>query len=96
MRRTVAGEAVLAVVVLGVTASLVNTAPARVAYVAADRHDGRAVAGKAARSRSRCSPAKQGRTSLDVYLVKRDGTALSTVPELTRGCCRRPAAGSGR
>jgi copper transport protein len=79
-RRTVAGETFLGVATLAVTAALVNTAPARVAYV--DPID-RTVAGPGGMSvEVKINPAKQGENVADVYLVRRNG-ALQQVPELT-------------
>jgi copper transport protein len=80
VRTSVAGEAFLGVAALGVTATLVNTAPARVSYVDPVRTT---VAGPAGtRVEVAVNPAKQGPNVLDVYLVKRDGMLL-VVPELT-------------
>jgi copper transport protein len=65
---------------LGVTATLVNTAPARVTYVDPVRTT---VAGPSGtRVQVAVNPAKQGPNVLDVYLVKRDGMLL-VVPELS-------------
>jgi copper transport protein len=78
--RTVAGEACLGVAVLAVTATLVNTAPARVTYVDPVNTT---VAGPAGtRVQVKLDPAKSGRNVLDVYLTKRDGSLLA-VPEVT-------------
>jgi len=77
---SVAGEACLGIAALGVTATLVNTAPARVSYVDPVHTT---VAGPAGtRVQVSVDPAKQGPNVLDVYLVKRDGMLL-IVPELT-------------
>jgi copper transport protein len=77
---SVAGEAFLGVAALGVTATLVNTAPARVSYVDPVKTT---VAGPAGtRVEVGVNPAKQGPNVLDVYIVKRDGMLL-VVPELT-------------
>jgi copper transport protein len=80
LRVSVAGEAFLGIAVLGVTATLVNTAPARVSYVDPVHTT---VAGPAAtRVQVSVNPAKQGANVVDVYLTKRDGTLLA-VPEVT-------------
>jgi len=77
---SVTGEAFLGVAALGVTATLVNTAPARVSYIDPVHTT---VAGPAGtRVQVSVNPAKQGPNVLDVYLVKRDGMLL-VVPELT-------------
>jgi copper transport protein len=78
-RATVAGEAFLGVAVLGVTAALVNTAPARVAYV--DPIDTTVAGPEGSRVQVKIDPAKQGRNVADVYLERRGG--LVQVPELT-------------
>jgi copper transport protein len=78
-RGTVAGEAFLGVAVLGVTAALVNTAPARVAYV--DPIDTTVAGPEGTRVQVKIDPAKQGRNVVDVYLERRGG--LLQVPELT-------------
>jgi copper transport protein len=79
-RATVAGEAFLGVAVLGVTAALVNTAPARVAYV--DPIDTTVAGPAGSRVEVKIDPAKQGVNVADVYLERRGGTLLQ-VPELT-------------
>jgi copper transport protein len=80
LRTSVAGEAFLGVAALGVTATLVNTAPARVSYIDPVHAT---VAGPAGtRVQVSVNPAKQGPNVVDVYLVKRDGMLL-VVPELT-------------
>jgi copper transport protein len=80
VRGSVTGEAFLGVAALGVTATLVNTAPARVSYSDPVKT---AVAGPAGtRVELSVNPAKQGPNVVDVYLVKRDGMLL-VVPELT-------------
>ncbi len=80
LRRSVGGEAFLGIAALGVTAVLVNTAPARVSYV---DPIATTVAGPAgARIQLKINPAKQGQNVADVFLVRRDGTLLQ-VPELT-------------
>jgi copper transport protein len=76
---TVAGEACLGVAVLAVTATLVNTAPARVSYV--DPVDTTVAGPAGTRVQVKLNPAKSGRNVLDVYLVKRDGSLLE-VPQL--------------
>src|SRR5262249_45971707 len=74
LRASVAGEAFLGVAALGVTATLVNTAPARVSYVDPVHTT---VAGPAGtRVQVGVTPAKQGPNVLDVYLVKRGGMLL--------------------
>jgi len=79
-RRTVAGETFLGIATLGVTAVLVNTAPARVAYV--DPID-KTLSGPAGMTvEVKVNPAKQGENVADVYLVRRNGS-LQQVPELT-------------
>jgi copper transport protein len=80
LRRSVAGEAFLGVAALGVTATLVNTPPARVAYV--DPVNATVAGPGGARVQVRLTPAKQGANVLDVHLVARDGSRL-LVPELT-------------
>jgi copper transport protein len=79
-RRTVAGETFLGIAVLGVTAALVNTAPARVAYV--DPIDKTVSGPGGMRVEVKVNPAKQGSNVADVYLVQRNGS-LQQVPELT-------------
>jgi copper transport protein len=91
LRRSVAGEAFLGVAVLGVTATLVNTAPARVSYV--DPVDVTVSGPAGARVQVKLSPAKQGRNVMDVYLVRRNGSLL-VVPELTARLLA-PDAGTG-
>ncbi|WP_028057838.1 copper resistance CopC/CopD family protein [Candidatus Solirubrobacter pratensis] len=91
LRRSVAGEAFLGVAVLGVTATLVNTAPARVSYV--DPVDTTVAGPAGARLQVKLSPAKAGRNVLDVYLLQRDGS-LMVVPELTARLLP-PDAGTG-
>jgi copper transport protein len=78
-RGTVFGEAFLGVAVLGVTAALVNTAPARVAYV--DPIDTTVAGPEGSRVQVKIDPAKQGRNVADVYLERRG--SLLQVPELT-------------
>jgi copper transport protein len=79
-RRTVVGETFLGVAALAVTAALVNTAPARVAYV--DPIDKTVSAPGGMTVEVKINPAKQGENVADVYLVRRGG-ALQQVPELT-------------
>ena len=97
IRRTVAGEAILGVGVLGVTAALVNAAPARVSYVAAvRRHGGRAAdAGplRGGQVQVHMEPAKEGQNVTDVYLVQRGG-ALYAAPEINARMVP-PSAGVG-
>ena len=81
LRRTVLAEAVLGVVVLGVTATLVNAAPARVATPS--RSTSPSPGPRAASVQVHVEPAKQGQNVADVYLVQRDGGAA------------RPAGGHG-
>jgi copper transport protein len=80
LRTSVAGEAFLGVAALGVTATLVNTAPARVSYI--DPVHTTVPGPQGTRVQVSVNPAKQGPNVLDVYLVKRDGMLL-VVPELT-------------
>jgi copper transport protein len=80
LRRTVVAEVVLGVIVLGVTATLVNAEPARVAYappldVTAPGPDGGEV-------QLHMEPAKQGENVVDIYLVARGG-GLIVPPEVT-------------
>jgi len=87
LRRTIGGEALLAVGVLGVTAALVNTAPARVAYAPPLNVTVAVPAGgrsplTGGRIQVHMEPAKQGANVVDVYLVTRGG-ALFAAPELT-------------
>jgi copper transport protein len=79
-RRTVVGETFLGIAALGVTAALVNTAPARVAYV--DPIDKTVSAPSGMTIEVKVNPAKQGENVADVFLTRRDG-ALRDVPELT-------------
>ncbi len=79
-RRTVMGETFLGVATLGVTAALVNTAPARVAYV--DPIDTTVSGPGGGTVEVNIDPAKQGENVADVYLVQRNGS-LRQVPELT-------------
>jgi copper transport protein len=79
-RRTVVGETFLGIATLGVTAALVNTAPARVAYV--DPVDKTVSAAGGMTVEVKINPAKQGENVADVYLMRRNG-ALLQVPELT-------------
>jgi copper transport protein len=79
-RRTVVGETFLGIATLAVTAALVNTAPARVAYV--DPIDTTVSGPGGMAVEVKIAPAKQGENVTDVYLVRRNG-ALQQVPELT-------------
>jgi copper transport protein len=79
-RATVAGETILGVAMLAVTAVLVNAEPARVAYV--DPIDTTLSAAEGMSVELKINPAKQGENVADVYLLQRDG-ALQQVPELT-------------
>jgi copper transport protein len=79
-RRTVVGETFLGVATLAVTAALVNTAPARVAYV--DPIDTTVSGPGGGTVEVKVNPAKQGENVADVYLVQRNGS-LRQVPELT-------------
>ncbi len=79
-RRTVVGETFLGIGALAVTAALVNTAPARVAYV--DPIDKTVTGPGGMTVEVKINPAKQGENVADVYLVRRNG-ALQQVPELT-------------
>jgi copper transport protein len=71
---------VLGIATLAITAALVNTAPARVAYV--DPIDKTVSGPGGMRVEVKVDPAKQGENVADVYLVRRDGE-LQQVPELT-------------
>jgi len=79
-RATVAGETILGVATLAVTAVLVNAEPARVAYV--DPIDTTLNASGGMAVELKVNPAKQGENVTDVYLMRRNG-ALQQVPELT-------------
>ena len=79
-RATVAGETILGVVTLAVTAVLVNAEPARVAYV--DPIDKTLSAPQGMTVELKINPAKQGENVADVYLLQPNG-ALQQVPELT-------------
>jgi copper transport protein len=79
-RRTVASEAFLGIAALGLTAVLVNTAPARVDYV--DPVAKTVPGPRGGTVEIRVAPAKQGENVADVYVVSRDGK-LTGVPELT-------------
>jgi copper transport protein len=79
LRFSVAGESLLGVAMLAVTAVLVNAEPARVAYV--DPVDTTLTAGGMS-VELKINPAKQGENVADVYLLRRDG-ALQRVPEVT-------------
>ncbi len=85
LRRTVAVEAVLGVAVLGVTATLVSTAPARVSY--APPFDATVSAFDGGRLQVHVEPAKQGLNVADVYLFQRDGRLL--IPPEVSGRLRR-------
>jgi copper transport protein len=74
LRRTVVAEAVLGVVVLGVTATLVNAAPARVKY--APPYDITVAGTAGGKVQVHVEPAKQGQNVTDIYLVQRDGRLL--------------------
>ncbi len=80
LRRTVLAEFVLGVAVLGVTAVLVNTAPARVAY--APPYDRTVPGVDGGRLQLHVEPAKQGANVADIYLLERDG-GLVIPPEVT-------------
>jgi copper transport protein len=80
LRRTVVAEAVLGVVVLGVTATLVNAAPARVKY--APPYASTVAGVQGGKTQVKVVPAKQGQNVTDIYLVQRDGQLL-VPPELT-------------
>jgi copper transport protein len=79
LRRTVLVEAVLGVVVLGVTATLVNAAPARVKY--APPYNVTVAGPESGKVQVHVVPAKQGQNVTDIYLVQRDGRLL-VPPEL--------------
>ena len=80
LRRTVVAEALLGVVVLGVTATLVNAAPARVKY--APPFDLTVAGPQGGKVQVHVEPAKQGQNVADVYLLQRDGRLL-VPPEIT-------------
>jgi copper transport protein len=80
LRRTVLAEALLGLVVLGVTAGLVNAKPARVAY--APPYDVTVPGVAGGKVQVHVEPAKQGVNVADVYLVQRDGR-LFVPPEVT-------------
>ena len=77
--RTVFAEVVLGVVVLGVTAGLVNAAPARVSYAKPIAVTVKGVHGGTVEVK--VAPAKQGQNVADIYLVQPDGR-LFIPPEL--------------
>jgi copper transport protein len=79
LRRTVLAEAVLGVAVLGVTAGLVNAAPARVSYVKPIDVTVPGVMG--GKIQVHVEPAKQGQNVTDIYLVSGDGR-LFIPPEI--------------
>jgi len=80
LRRTVLAEAVLGVVVLGVTAGLVNASPARVAYSKPVNVTVPGVNG--GKVQVKIEPAKQGQNVADIYLLAKDGTTLIVPPEV--------------
>jgi len=80
VRRTVLAEAALGVAVLGVTAALVNAAPARVAYV--DPVDVTVPGIDGGKVQVHVTPAKQGENVADLYLVA-PGGRLTIPPEVT-------------
>jgi copper transport protein len=80
LRRTVLAEVVLGVVVLGVTATLVNAEPARVAY--APPVDVTVAGPEGGRIQLHMEPAKQGENVVDVYLLAKDG-GLVVPPEVS-------------
>jgi copper transport protein len=80
LRRTVIAEVVLGVVVLGVTATLVNAEPARVAY--APPVDVTVAGPGGGRIQLHMDRAKQGDNVVDVYLLAKDG-GLVVPPEVT-------------
>lgn len=80
LRRTVLAEVVLGVVVLGVTATLVNAEPARVAY--APPLDVTVPGPEGGRVQLHMEPAKQGENVVDFYLLAKDG-GLIVPPEVT-------------
>jgi copper transport protein len=65
--------------VLGVTAGLVNAAPARVSY--SKPIDVKVAGVRGGTVQLKIAPAKQGQNVADIYLVQRDGT-LYVPPEL--------------
>jgi copper transport protein len=80
LRRTVLVEVVLGVVVLGVTATLVNAEPARVAY--APPVDVTVPGPQGGRIQLHMEPAKQGENVVDFYLLAKGG-GLVVPPEVT-------------
>ncbi|HET6548858.1 MAG TPA: copper resistance protein CopC [Solirubrobacter sp.] len=92
LRRSVAAEVALGVVVLGVTASLVNAEPARTAY--APPVDVTRPAPGGGHVQVHVEPAKQGDNVADVYLVGRGGRLLMP-PEVTAKLQPPPGRGLG-
>jgi copper transport protein len=80
LRRTVLAEVVLGVIVLGVTATLVNAEPARVAY--APPLDVTVPGAEGGRIQLHMEPAKQGENVVDIYLLAKGG-GLVVPPEVT-------------
>ncbi|MEU2613491.1 copper resistance protein CopC [Micromonospora sp. NPDC007271] len=93
LRRSVAGEVVLGVAVVSITAVLVNTAPARTSYAppvhttvpipaAAAERAGAATGLRGASVEVTIEPARSGSNVADIYLTGRDGSLIA-VPEIT-------------
>jgi copper transport protein len=80
LRRTLLAEVVLGIVVLGVTATLVNAEPARVAY--APPVDVTVAGPAGGRIQLHMEPAKQGENVVDIYLLAKGG-GLVVPPEVT-------------
>jgi copper transport protein len=93
LRRSVAGEIVLGVAVVSITAVLVNTAPARASYAppvhttvpipaaAADGADP-ATGLRGGSVEVKIEPARSGTNVADIYVTRRDGS-LVAVPEIS-------------
>ena len=97
LRRTVAGEAVLGVVVLAVTAVLVNSVPARISYkpplditLAARDTTGSGLDG--GKVQVLVKPAQQGANVADIYLTAGDGTLFPALEVTGR---LQPPGGAG-
>ncbi|MBE3014042.1 copper resistance protein CopC/CopD [Microbispora sp. NEAU-D428] len=93
LRRSVAGEVVLGVVVVSITAVLVDTAPARTSYAppvdttvpfpaAAANASGPYGGLRGGSIQLKIEPARPGSNTADIYLTGRDGT-LIPVPEIS-------------
>ncbi|MBD3144682.1 copper resistance CopC/CopD family protein [Microbispora bryophytorum] len=92
LRRSVAGEVVLGLVVVSITAVLVGTAPARTSYAppvdatvpfpAAATASGPYGGLRGGSIQVKIEPARPGGNTADIYLIGRDGT-LVPVPEIS-------------